>query len=304
MADSALTPVSPTSSVLPINQKRRLTGWRLLVSLYRRDLLGVAGFVVLVVLAVLGIIAPLIAPYPGSHGKLEYINLPPGAYFLCGTDELGRSIFDQTIWGIRSSFYVAALATAIATVVGITVGLLSGYFRGKTGDLFTGVIDIFLTLPVLPLMILLASVFPPSRVTLGLVIGLFSWPGTARIVRAETIRLREVDFVGAARAVGANDLRIVARHILPNATPPIFINLSFVAGAAILSEAGLAFLGLGDPTNWSWGTILSHAQASGRFLQSWWYATFPSLFIAITVIALNFFGQAMNEVLNPRLRRR
>src|SRR5262249_22647452 len=136
------------------------------------------------------------------------------------------------------------------------------------------------------------------------VIGLFSWPATARIVRAEAIRLREVDFVGAARVIGAHDRRILARHILPNAAPPIFINLSFVAGAAILSEAGVAFLGLGDPLNWSWGTILSHAQASGRFLESWWYATFPSLFIVLTVISLNFFGQAMNEVLNPRLRRR
>jgi peptide/nickel transport system permease protein len=154
------------------------------------------------------------------------------------------------------------------------------------------------------LIILLASVVSPSLTTLGLVIGLFSWPATARIVRGEAIRLRSADFVEATRVAGATAGRILVRHILPNAAPPIFINLSFVAGAAILAEAGIAFLGLGDPTNWSWGTILSHAQASGRFLQSWWYATFPSLFITLTVVALNFLGQAMTEVLNPRLRGR
>lgn len=284
--------------------RHRLTGWRLIFSLYRRDLLGMAGLVILIALAVVGILVPLISPHPGAYGDPSYVNLPPMNYFWFGTDELGRSVFDETMWGIRSSFYVAALATAIATGLGVLVGLVSGYFRGKFGDLFTGVIDIFLTLPVLPLMILLASVIPPSLTTVALVIGLFSWPATARIVRGESIRLRSVDFVDAARAIGCRHPRILFRYILPNAAPSIFINLSFVAGAAILAEAGLSFLGLGDPTNWSWGTILSHAQSSGRFLQSWWYATFPSLFIALTVISLNFFGQAMTEVLNPRLRRR
>ena len=283
---------------------RRYTGWRLIISLYRRDTLGMIGFLVLITLAVLGIIVPLISPYPGAYGSASYVNLPPMSYFLFGTDELGRSIFDQTMWGIRSSFFVAALATIISTGLGVVIGLFSGYFRGKLGDLFTSLIDIFLTLPVLPLMILLASVIPPSRTTVALVIGLFSWPGTARIVRGEAIRLRESDFVDAAGAIGCRHPRILFRHILPNAAPPIFINLSFVAGSAILAEAGLSFLGLGDPTNWSWGTILSHAQSSGRFLQSWWYATFPSMFIALTVISLNFFGQAMTDVLNPRLRKR
>jgi len=296
-------PSTDTAPALARRQRSR-TGWRLVVSLYRRDVLGMLGLLILVTLAVLGIIVPLISPYPGAYGSSSYVNLHPMNYFWFGTDELGRSVFDETMWGIRSSFYVAALATLISTALGIFIGLLSGYFRGKLGDLFTGVIDIFLTLPVLPLMILLASVIPPSRTTVALVIGLFSWPGTARIVRGEAIRLREADFVDAAGAIGCRHPRILFRHILPNAAPPIFINLSFVAGSAILAEAGLSFLGLGDPTSWSWGTILAHAQASGRFLQSWWYATFPSLFIALTVISLNFFGQAMTDVLNPRLRKR
>lgn len=284
--------------------RRRLTGWRLVVTLYRRDTLGVIGLLVLLTIAALGILAPVIADYPGAYGEIDAINLAPTGGHLFGTDELGRDILAQTIWGIRSSFYVAALATLIATGVGIVIGLFSGYFTGLVGDLFTGLIDIFLTLPVLPLIILLASVVSPSLATLGMVIGLFSWPPMARIVRGEAIRLRGADFVEATRVVGAGSPRIVFRHILPNAAPPIFINLSFVAGSAILAEAGIAFLGLGDPTNWSWGTILSHAQASGRFLQSWWYATFPSLFITLTVVALNFLGQTMTEVLNPRLRGR
>ncbi len=284
--------------------RRRLTGWRLLVSLYRRDILGMAGLLVLITLAVLGLLAPLIADYPGAYGSVDHINLAPMRNFWFGTDELGRSIFDQTIYGIRSSFYVAAFATVIATLFGIVFGLLSGFFPGTLGDLFTSIIDIFLTLPILPLMILLASVLSPSLTTSALVIGVFAWPATARIVRAEVIRFRDSDFVDAARVVGVPNRRILQRHILPNAAPPIFINLSFVAGSAILAEAGLAFLGLGDPTNWSWGTILSHAQASGRFQQSWWYATFPTIFIALTVVSLNFFGQAMNEILNPRLRKR
>ena len=223
---------------------RRYTGWRLIISLYRRDTLGMIGFLVWITLAVLGIIVPLISPYPGAYGSASYVNLPPMSYFLFGTDELGRSIFDKRRWGIRSSFFVAALATIISTGLGVVIGLFSGYFRGKLGDLFTSLIDIFLTLPVLPLMILLASVIPPSRTTVALVIGLFSWPGTARIVRGEAIRLRESDFVDAAGAIGCRHPRILFRHILPNAAPPIFINLSFVAGSAILAEAGLSF--------WAW----------------------------------------------------
>lgn len=287
-----------------LEQRRRRTGWRLVVALYRRDILGMVGLLILIAIAALGLLAPSIANYPGAYGDYNATNLAPTRSHLFGTDELGRDILAQTVWGTRSSFYVAAFATLIATGLGIVVGLLSGYFPGLGGDLFTGIIDVFLTLPVLPLIILLASVVSPSLTTLGLVIGLFSWPPTARIVRGEAIRLRTADFVDATRVAGASATRIVFRHILPNAAPPIFINLSFVAGSAILAEAGIAFLGLGDPTNWSWGTILSHAQASGRFLQSWWYATFPSLFITLTVVALNFLGQAMTEVLNPRLRGR
>jgi peptide/nickel transport system permease protein len=251
-----------------------------------------AGLLGLIILAILGLIAPLIAEYPGSYGNYEHINVAPSGEYWFGTDELGRSILDQTIYGVRSSFYVAAVATVIATLLGILIGMLSGFFQGPVGDV------------LLPLMILLASVLSPSLTTTALVIGVFAWPATARIVRAEVIRLRNADYVDAARVVGVSNRRILRKHVLPNAAPPIFINLSFVAGSAILAEAGLAFLGLGDPTNWSWGTILSHAQASGRFQQSWWYATFPSLFIAVTVVSLNLFGQAMNEILNPRLRKR
>lgn len=306
--DAVPVPGAPTGAVGVLNDAvvtgRRRTGWRLNVALYRRDPLGMVGLLILVIIIVLGALAPFIADYPGAYGELDAVNLPPSKDRWFGTDELGRGIFEQTIWGIRSSFYVAALATLLATVVGVVLGLLAGYFQGRLGDLLTSVIDIFLTLPVLPLTILLAAVIPPSLTTLALIIGLFTWPPTARIVRGEAIRLRGSDFVEAARVVGAPTSRILAQHILPNAAPPIFINLSFVAGSAILAEAGLAFLGLGDPTNWSWGTILSHAQASGRFLQSWWYATFPSLFIALTVVALNFLGQALTDVLNPRLRGR
>ncbi|MCO5228328.1 MAG: ABC transporter permease [Thermomicrobiales bacterium] len=280
---------------------RRRTGWRRAVYLYRRDLLGMLGLIGLVILAILGLLAPILITYPGAYGRFDAINLGPSRGYWFGTDEMGRSIFDQTIYGIRSSFYVAAFATVIATLVGIIVGMLSGFFSGPVGEVFTGIIDVFLTLPLLPMMILLASVLSPGLTTTGIVVGVFAWPATARIVRAEVIRLRNTDYVEAAHVVGVNNSRILRKHILPNAAPPIFINLSFVAGSAILAEAGLAFLGLGDPTNWSWGTILSHAQASGRFLESWWYATFPSLFIAITVVSLNLFGQAMNEVLNPRL---
>jgi len=282
-------------------QSRRPTGWRRAVLLYRRDILGMIGITGLLMLAVLGILAPVIAEYPGSYGSFEAINVGPSREYWFGTDELGRGIFDQTIFGIRSSFYVAAIATVIATLVGILVGMLSGFFSGLVGEIFTSLIDVFLTLPLLPMMILLASVLSPGLTTTALVIGVFAWPATARIVRAEVVRLRNVDYVEAAHVVGVTDTRILSRHILPNAAPPIFINLSFVAGSAIIAEAGLAFLGLGNPTNWSWGTVLSHAQSSGRFLDSWWYATFPSLFIAVTVVSLNLFGQAMNEVLNPRV---
>jgi peptide/nickel transport system permease protein len=266
--------------------------------------LGAIGLSVLAVMALVAVFAPAIAPYPSGYGNLEEMSLPPSSRHPFGTDDMGLDILAQVVWGTRVSMLVGIAATMLSLAIGVPIGLLSGFYRGRVDALTTSVVDLFLSLPVLPLMILLGAVLGPSLTNVILVIGFFCWPSTARVVRAQALSIAEQQFTEAARAMGATDARILLKHLLPNVFPPIMVNMVLTIATAVLSEAGLSFLGLGDPTQWSWGRILENAHRSGAFVTAWWHTLFPSIAIMLLVMSANFLGMAINEILNPRLKRR
>ncbi|MET3292998.1 UNVERIFIED_CONTAM: peptide/nickel transport system permease protein [Brevibacillus sp. OAP136] len=265
--------------------------------------IGMTGLICILFLIAIALFAPLISKYPEGYGDTTHMLQPPNSEYWFGTDSIGLSIFDQVVWGTRVSLYVGSVATAIAVMIGVPIGLLSGYYGGRVSTFGMGLADIFLTLPILPLMIIMAAVLGNSLGNVGLIIGLFSWPSIARVTRAETLALKENQYIEAARAVGTKEYKIIFRHILMNAIPPILVNMTMILGDAVISEAGLSFLGLGDPSSWSWGTILQNAHATGVIINAWWHSLFPSIGIIILVLSFNFLGIGLNETLHPKLRK-
>ncbi|MGH2375374.1 MAG: ABC transporter permease, partial [bacterium] len=219
-----------------------------------------------------------------------------------GTDDLGRDIWTGVLHGARVSLMVGVLAATTSGVIGVLVGSAAGYYGGRPGDLLMRVTEFFLVIPTFLLALVLVAVTRPSIWNIILTIGVLGWPSTARLVRAEFLALKQREFVMAARAIGANPSRILFRQILPNAAPPIIVNTSLGVAAAILVEAGLSFLGLGDPNLFSWGLILRNSRDFLRM--AWWMPTFPGLAIFVTVLSLNLVGDGLNDALNPRLRQR
>lgn len=221
---------------------------------------------------------------------------------LMGTSDFGGDVFSEFVFGAQISLIIGLLATALALAIGVTIGLIAGYYGGLAGEIIMQLINFMLILPGLPLLIVLAAVLGPSFTNLILVIGLVGWPGTAILIRSQVLSEREKAYVEAARAAGASDLYIIFRHILPNVLPLVFVQLTGGVAGAILSESGLAFLGLSDPNITSWGKMLQLASGTGAFSNgSWWYVLFPGLGIAALSLAFVFIGTALDEVLNPKL---
>jgi peptide/nickel transport system permease protein len=270
----------------------------LLLNTWRGRLgLGVLGLFMFV--AVFG---SAIAPHDPDASSLDILGGISSDHWL-GTTEQGSDVFSQLLVGARVSIEVGFAAAAISAVLGATVGLLGGYFGGWTDRIFDAFENWFLVIPTLPLMIVLARLLNPSLGVLIVVIGLTSWAGTGRIVRAQVLTLRERAFVERARALGARDGYIIRTHILPNTLPLIFANTVLIVAVAILSEAALAFLGLGDPTRISWGTMLENAFSSGApSAGAWWYVIPPGLCITLLVLSVSILGYLFEEYVNPRLR--
>jgi peptide/nickel transport system permease protein len=243
-----------------------------------------------------------IAPHDPNASSLDVLGGISGDHWL-GTTEQGSDVFSQLLVGARVSIVVGFAAALISTVLGATVGLLGGYFGGWTDRILDAFENWFLVIPTLPLMIVLARLLNPSLTVLIAVIGLTSWAGTGRIVRSQVLTLRERAFVERARALGARDAYIIRTHILPNTLPLIFANTVLIVAVAILSEAALAFLGLGDPTRISWGTMLENAFSSGApSAGAWWYVIPPGLCITLLVLSVSILGYLFEEYVNPRLR--
>lgn len=272
------------------------------VRMYVRNFAAVAGLLVFLVI----LFAALFAPGLMQADPFEIVWAPispPGAEgFVLGTDTLGRSLSTQVIYGARASLSVGAAAAAITIVIGLLIGCLAGYYRGWVDELLMRVTEFFQVLPPLLLSMVLVALFSPTLPTVIMAIGVVSWTGVARLARAEFLKIRELEYVKAARSIGARDSRIIWRVILPNALPPLIVAAALTVGSAILFEAALSFLGLSDPNVMSWGKIIGDNR--DYLLEAPWTVVFPGLAIFVTVLCVNLIGDGMNDAFNPKLRER
>jgi len=268
---------------------------------FKRNLLSLVGLSIVLGLIVTAVLAPLIAPHNPNKmfwGK-EY--MPPSPEFPMGTDEMGRDVLSRIIWGSRTSLYVGLGAVSIIILIGVTVGAVSGYFGGWVDEILMRITDIILTIPTMLLLILVASIFQVRSLNIIIIsIGIIGWPTIARITRSQFLLIKELPYIDAARVAGLSHVRIVFKHILPNALPPIIVSATFDMASAILMEAGLSFLGLGDPKAVSWGQMLSGGYT--MLLHAWWVATFPGLAIFISVLGFNLLGDGLREALDIAMR--
>jgi peptide/nickel transport system permease protein len=261
--------------------------------------LAVVGGIIVFLMILMAVLAPLIAPADPIEMELSDKLLPPSQSHLFGTDEFGRDVFSRVVWGGRISLRVGVIAVGIGMIVGSVIGLFAGYF-GRWFDMVSQrVIDVMLAFPDLILALAIVAVLGPSLTNVMIAIGIGSIPVYARVMRGQVLSLREKEYVEAARAAGAGHMRLVFRHILPNALSSIVVIATLGIAAAILAGAGLSFIGMGaQPPSPEWGAML----ATGRqFLRhEWWIATFPGIFIATTVLGFNLFGDGLRDALDPR----
>lgn len=252
------------------------------------------GLLLLAVFLLLAVLAPFIASYdPWEPGKPF---LPPNKEHPLGTNDIGQDIFSELVYSTRISLSVGLFASFISVAIGTLVGLFSGYLRGMTEETLMGLTDVILIIPAMPLMIILAAHTAPSIWNIILVVGLLWWCSTARVVRSRVLQLREMPFVEAARSLGATDTYIIFRHILPNAQQVIFAKFILVVAGAMLTEASLSFLGLGDPLQKSWGMMLSYAFSRGGFLNGyWWWYLPPGICISLAVLSFVLIGFGLEE---------
>jgi peptide/nickel transport system permease protein len=259
---------------------------------------------VLTLFVFVAVFGSLIAPDDPNASSTDVLAGPSSAHLL-GTTEVGSDVLSQLLVGARVSIVVGFSAAVISAVLGAAVGLVGGYFGGLTDRVLDAFENWFLVIPQLPLMVVLARLLNPSLSVLILVIGLTSWAGTGRVVRSQVLTLKERAFVERARALGASDWHIIRRHIFPNALPLIFANTVLIVAIAILAEAGLSFLGLGDPTHISWGTMLENGfDAGAPSAGAWWYIVPPGLCITVLVFAIGLLGYVFEQHVNPRLGER
>jgi len=263
---------------------------------------GMIGFVLLLVVVVVAIIAPIVFPVsPWEMVGAPFT--PPGEDGLwLGGDTLGRDVAAGVAYGARVSLLIGIASALAAMAIGVVVGAISGYFGGKVDLVLMRTTELFQTIPAFVLAILLVATFNPSLLTIILTIGAVSWPPLARLTRAEFLRLRHREFVEAALCQGEPTWRIVLGHILPNAISPILVVTSLTVATAILLESALSFMGLGDPNLMSWGFMIGAGRTAIR--NAWWMSVFPGLAILVTVLAINLFGEGLSDVLNPRVSRR
>lgn len=273
--------------------------WRFYGQRFLSNRLALAGGVVLLLIALAAGGASLLSrDEPNQQHLTERLHPPSSTHFL-GTDDLGRDVFSRLLHGGRVSLQVGILAVAIAVTLGTLVGLVAGYFGGVVDAVLMRVVDIVLCFPTLFLILMVIAFLEPSLWNVMAVIGFTSWPGLARLVRGETLSLRERDFLLAARGLGLSAPRILLVHLLPNLVAPILVSATLGVGGAILTESALSFLGLGvQPPMSSWGNILT----SGKDYMhvAWWLSVFPGLAILLTVLSLNLLGEGLRDVFDPR----
>ncbi len=277
--------------------------WREATRAFRQSWAGMLGMFILILVILFTFVGPLF--YPVDPFEIVWAPLtPPGASERAplGTDYLGRDILAGLINGGPATLFVGLVAGMITITIGILVGAFAGFYRGVVDEALMRVTEFFQVLPALLFAMVLVTLFTPTIYVVSLAIGIVSWPTTARLTRAEFLRIRNLEYVNAARSIGARNRRIIWRVILPNALAPLIVAATLTVGIAILFEAGLSFLGLGDPNVFSWGLMIG----SGReyILDGWWVVTFPGFMIFLTVLGFSLVGDGLNDAFNPKLRER
>ncbi len=285
------------------NVGKKRSQWAELWKNLKRNKMALFGLIILVIIVLLAIFADQIANYDQVVIKqnLKMRLKPPSAQHWLGTDEFGRDIFARLIHGARVSLKVGLIAVGIAIVVGGFLGAIAGYYGDKLDNVIMRVMDIFLAVPSILLAIAIVSALGPNLLNLMIAVSISSIPRYARIVRASVLSIRDQEFVEAARAIGAGDARIIFRHIIPNSLAPVIVQGTLGVANAILSTAGLSFIGLGiQPPAPEWGSMLSGGRQYLRY--AWWVTTFPGVAIMITILSLNLLGDGLRDALDPRLK--
>ena len=267
---------------------------------FRRNRLGMVGLGLVLLLAAVALLAPVLAPADPFRTSRQALLSPMSPGFLLGSDHLGRDVLSGVIWGSRVSLLVGLAAAATATFIGIVVGAVSGFFGGWVDELVMRISELFQIIPRFVLALIVVSFFGSGLSNLILVIGILSWPQTARIVRSQFLRHRALPYVDSARVLGMRPLRIMFSEILPNVLAPVIVVASLDIAQAILMEASLGFFGLGDPNLRSWGGMLNTAQSYVQ--RAWWMSVFPGVGISLAVLGFNLLGDGINEATDPRLR--
>jgi peptide/nickel transport system permease protein len=261
--------------------------------------LSKAGFVIIIGIFLLAILAPIIAPYDPGDINVKAILLAPSFEHWMGTDGLGRDVLTRMLYGGRISLLVGLVAVGISTIIGIILGAIAGYYRGWVDTLIMRLVDVMLSIPSFFLILAVIAFLTPSIINVMIVIGLTSWMGVTRLVRAEFLSLQGREFVQASRTLGAKDARLIFTHLLPNSLTPIIVSSVLGVAGAVLMESGLSFLGLGvQAPQASWGNILTDGKDYIQF--AWWLSLFPGLAILITVLGYNLLGEGLRDALDPR----
>lgn len=297
--------IAKESKALRRALSRRRT--QLFVQQMVQNRMAMAGVIIIALFVVMAVFGPLFRPFDSTmiaSSRTEVFNAPSWAHPL-GTDNLGRDVLGYLMSGARSSLFVGITATIISMVLGTLIGIVAGYVGGAVDNLLMRITDFFLVLPWLPFCMVLAAILGNSMWNIILVIGLTGWSSTARIIRAQALSVKEQQYVERTVSVGAGKWHVMFRHILPNVFPLVFSEAILIVSSSILTETSLAFLGLGDPTNPSWGTMLNDAYSTGAMTNgAWWYFITPGLCVILVALGFTLMGYAFDEILNPKLKKR
>jgi peptide/nickel transport system permease protein len=270
-------------------------------NIFRQNKLGVVGLVILLIFIFLAIFAPVLAKFPSLTTGAGEAFLNPSFKHLLGTDNLGRDLYSELLFGARITLVVSFIAVITSTVVGVLFGSIAGYYGGIIDSILMRITEIFLVIPPIFLALVLVAIFGANITNIIIVISVLSWPQTARLVRAEILSLKERPYCKAAIATGASDFKIIFFELVPNTMTIIIVNLSLTQATAILIESALSFLGFGDSSMVSWGLMLNNAQEF--FRQSWFMVFFPGMSIFLVVLSLNLLGEGLNDFFNPRRKK-
>jgi len=276
--------------------------WREALRMFARNTSAIVGMLMLGLMLLVSLGGPWLMGADPFEIRAAPMSPPFSEDALLGTDYLGRDVLTTLIYGGRTTLLVGAVAALLSVSIGITLGAMAGYYGGRVDAVLMRVTEFFQVLPALLFAMVVVTLFSPTLLTITLAIGVVSWTGTARLTRAEFLKYRSLEFVRAERAIGASHARIIWQVILPNALPPLIVSATLAIGSAILFEAGLAFLGLGDPNQMSWGLMIGSSRQ--YVLTCWWAVAFPGAAIFVTVLAVSLIGDGLNDALNPKLRER